>query len=293
VSKGHKHIEIDENFFRGVDPHFIEYVDPFLKGLWDHYFRCELEGWENIPEGKALYVGNHNGMLTFEVLMVFYAWHKRFGQSRKALGLAHGIVLNNPLFRWLLPRLGAIPADPAVADEAMRRNFSLLVYPGGEKEAMRPYSERAKVEFFGRKGFIKLALRNKVPLVPIVSIGAHESYIIFHRGEEIAEALGLKKKYRLHGMPITARTLFFYWCLATGMLTFFPLLLLPFAGAAAAIPLPAKMQFRLLEPIDVCALYDESKSEEENLTEIYDLVVGRMQEVLTTEYAKRKLPILG
>lgn len=285
--------KIDPDLFRGIDPEFSRVLTPFLEGLWKHYFRCEIEGWENVPDQKALYVGNHNGLLTFEVLMMFHAWRQRFGDERKALGLAHGIVLNNPLFNWLLPRVGAIPADPEIADEAMRRNFSLLVYPGGEKESMRPYAERAKVDFYGRKGFLKLALRNKVPIVPIVSVGAHESYIILHRGEEIAEALGLKKKYRLHGMPLTFRTIFFAWLVATGMITFFPLLLAPAAGLAALVPLPAKMKFLILEPIDLVANSKSSLTEEENLEHLYQLVIARMQSVLSAEYAKRKLPILG
>lgn len=287
------HRKLDPELYKGIDPRFIKKVEPFLEGLWRHYFRCEIEGWENVPDDKALYVGNHNGLLSFEVLMVFYAWFKRFGASRKALGLAHGIVLNNPAFNWLLPKMGAIPADPDIADEAMRQNFSLLVYPGGEKESMRPYSERAKVDFYGRKGFLKLALRNKVPVVPIVSVGAHESYLILHRGEELAEAMGLKKKYRLHAMPLTFRTVFFWWCIASGMVTFFPLLLAPWAGLAALVPLPAKMKFLILEPIDVVSRYDASKSEDENLEYLYNLVIEKMQAVLSDEYAKRKLPILG
>lgn len=284
---------LDPDLFRGIDPEFSRIVMPFLEGLWKYYFRCEIEGWENVPDESALFVGNHNGLLTFEVLMVFYAWFQRYGDSRKALGLAHGIVLNNPAFNWLLPRMGAIPADPKVADEALARGFSLLVYPGGEKESMRPYAERAQVDFYGRKGFLKVALRNKVPIVPVVSIGAHETYVIFHRGEEIAEALGLKKKYRLHGMPITVRTAFFAWLVASGMITFFPLLLAPAAFLAAMVPLPAKMKFRLLEPIYLEEHLDRSKSEEENLDSLYQLVIARMQAVLTEEYAKRNLPILG
>lgn len=282
-----------EDLFRGVDPRFIEKVTPFLEGLWNHYFRCEIEGWENVPEHKALFVGNHNGLLTFEVLMVFHAWRKKFGDARRALGLAHGIVLHNPFFRWLLPRLGAIPADPEVADEAMRRGFSLLVYPGGEKEAFRPYSERAKVDFYGRKGFLKLALRNKVPIVPIASVGAHESYVIFDRGEALAEALGLKKMLRLHGLPLTARSIFFAWCLVTGVFTFFPLLIAPWALVATFIPLPAKMKFLVLEPIHLDSHWDATKTEDENLEHLYQLVTGRIQSVVTDEYAKRRLPILG
>ncbi len=279
-----------------VDPEFFKKVEPFLEGLFNYYFRCEIDGWEHIsedPAEKRLYVGNHNGLLTFEVLMLAYAWYKRYGFTRRSLGLAHGIAVNTPFFRWLTPRLGAIPADPEVAAEAFERGYSLLVYPGGEKEAMRNYLARKKVEFFGRKGFIRLALKSKVPIQPIVSIGAHESYVILHRGEELAEKLGLKEKFRLHGVPITFRGIFFLWCVATGVFTFFPLLLAPSAFASIFVPLPAKMNFKILPPIDVCAMMDPNLSEEENHQRIYDHIVGVMQAVLSAEYEKRKYPILG
>src|SRR5258708_6853544 len=116
-------IKFSPNLFRGVDPKFIKKVMPLLKALWDHYFRCEIEGWEKLPPDPALFVGNHNGVLTFQVLMMFYALQEKFQGSRHALGLAHGIVLDNPVFEWLLPRLGAIPANPEIADEALRRKF--------------------------------------------------------------------------------------------------------------------------------------------------------------------------
>lgn len=276
-----------------ADPEFASKIAPFLEGLYKYYFRCEIEGFENIPEGEALYVGNHNGLLTFEVLMLFYGWWDRFGSSRRALGLAHSIALNNPFFRWLIPRLGAIPADPEVALEALSRGYSLLVYPGGEKEAFRTYRARKQIEFFQRKGFIKLALKAKKPIVPIVSVGAQESYVILHRGEEIAEKLGLKSRFRLHGVPLTFRGAFFLWCVATGIFTFFPLLLAPAAFMAIWVPLPAKMDFKILPPIDVAGMYDPRMSEEENLQRIYDHVVGIMQARLTEEYGKRKFPIVG
>lgn len=276
-----------------VDPEFIRKISPFLEGLYEHYFRCEISGWENVPEKKALYVGNHNGLVTYEVLMVFHAWWKRFGGAKRALGLAHGLALDNPLFRWIMPRIGAIPADPEVAAEAFERDYNLLVYPGGEKEAMRASTEKRKVDFFQRKGFLRLALKSGVPIVPIVSVGAHETFVILHRGEEIAEKLGLKEKYRLHGMPITYRSLFFLWCVASGLFTFFPLLLAPMALASVFIPLPAKMTFRILPPIDLEALRNPALSEEENLQMMYNHVLAAMQTAHDEEYAKRKYPVLG
>ncbi|MBC7692043.1 MAG: hypothetical protein H7222_09755 [Methylotenera sp.] len=276
-----------------VDPAFAEKISPFLEGLYSHYFRCEISGWENVVEGKALYVGNHNGLLTFEVLMLFHAWWKRFGNTRRAFGLAHSIALNNPFFRWLIPRIGALPADPEVAYEALQKNYSLLVYPGGEKESFRPYKERKKVDFFQRKGFIRLALKAKAPLIPIVSVGAHESYVILHRGEELAERLGLKEKFRLHGLPITFRSIFFMWCVTTGIFTFFPLLIAPAAFLAIFIPLPAKMTFKILPAVDVVSMVNPELSEEENLQVIYDHVLDLIQTTVTEEYSKRKLPVVG
>ncbi|MCM2277209.1 MAG: acyltransferase family protein [Oligoflexia bacterium] len=278
---------------REIDPQFSEKMMPFLEALYRHYFRCEMSGWGNVPPGTVMFVGNHNGLLTFEVLMLFYAWKKRFGGSRSILGLAHEVALKSLAFRWLIPRLGAIPADPELAREALGLGHSLMVFPGGEKEAFRPYRDRKKLDFFQRKGFIKLAIRAGVPIVPIVSIGAHETYVILDRGEKLAEVLGLKEKLRLHGIPITLRSVFFAWCVATGLLTGLPLLLAPAAAAAIFVPLPAKMTFRILPPVDPMALWNPSWSEERNHQRIYDEIVRVMQQTLTEEYARRKLPVFG
>jgi len=277
----------------GLDPHYAKLLEPFFEGLYKYYFRCDISGWKNIHPEKALYVGNHNGLLTFEVLMLFYGFWKRFGTSKKALGLAHGMVLKSPLFKQILPKLGAIPACPELALEAFENDYSLLVYPGGEKECFRPYRERKKVDFYQRKGFIRLALKAKVPIVPVISVGAHESYVILDRGEELAEKLGLKEKFRIHGLPITVRSLFFLWCLSTGLFTFFPLLLVPGAFFSIFIPMPAKMTFKFLPAIDVDAMYDHSLSEDENLQNIYDFVLDVMQSAVNREYSRRKLPLLG
>ena len=275
------------------DPEFAEKIAPMLDFLFTKYFRCQVTGWENVPDTKSLFVGNHNGLITFEVVMLFYAWWKRYKFTRRALGLTHGIALNNPFFRWICPRIGAIPADPEVAAEAMERGFSLLCYPGGEKEAFRPFTQNQRVDFYQRKGFIRLALKAKVPIVPIVSVGAQETYIILNRGEKLAAKLGLTEKYRLHGVPITFRLLFFLWLLATGAVTFFPLLLAPAAFAAIFIPMPSKMSFRFLPPIDVCAMVDPAKTEEENHQRIYDHVISVMQRAVIEDFAKRALPIVG
>ncbi len=138
-----------------------------------------------------------------------------------------------------------------------------------------------------------MALRAKVPIIPIVSVGAHESYVILNRGEELAEKLGLKEKFRLHGLPITFRSIFFLWCVATGVFTFFPLLLAPAAFMAIFVPMPAKMTFRILPAIDISTMVDPSLNEEANLQKIYDFILDQMQTVHDEEYSKRKWPVIG
>ena len=276
-----------------VDHDFVDKVSPFIDAVYKYYFRVDIKGFENVPDQKALFVGNHNGLVSFEVLMMGHAWYQKYGRTRRALGLAHAVAIDNPVFSWMLPRLGAIPADPEIAYEALARDYSLLVYPGGEKEAFRPFTERKKVDFYQRKGFIRLALKAKVPIVPIISVGAHETYVIFDRGEELAKALGLYDRMRLHGAPFTLRSIFFMWCMVTGAFTFFPLLLAPAAFASIFIPLPAKMDFKILPAIDICSMADPALTDEQNQQKIYDHVVAVMQAAVLEGYEKRKYPFIG
>ena len=94
-------------------------------------------------------------------------------------------------------------------------------------------------------------------------------------------------------MPITFRFIFFLWLVATGMFTFFPLLLAPAAFASIFIPLPAKMKFGILPAIDVVSMVDPNTSEEENLQRIYDHVLKIIQDAVTEQYSKRRIPIVG
>jgi 1-acyl-sn-glycerol-3-phosphate acyltransferase len=271
------------------DPEFLKKTAPFFDGLSKYYFRVKFKGWNNIPkDGHYLFVGNHNGLLTFEMIMIFWKWYKEFGPERKALGLAHSIAVKSPLFRWLCTKIGGIEASPEIAKEALGEGYSLLVYPGGLKEAFRPFKERKKVDFYQRKGFIRVARDAGVKIIPVVSVGAAESYVILDRGEALAKKLGVYDKMRLAGIPLTVRAVFFYAMVAGGFFTFIPWLVAPFALVAAFIPLPTQMTFRILEPMDPAGI-----TSEEELQAFYDRVLHKMQAAMNEEYKKRKLPVIG
>jgi 1-acyl-sn-glycerol-3-phosphate acyltransferase len=193
----------------------------------------------------------------------------------------------------MVPKLGTIPADREGAYRALKDGYSVMVYPGGEREALRPSRDRKKVDFYGRKGFIKLALRAGVPIVPIVSIGAHETYMIFARGERLARALGFRKAFRLHGMPITLRSLFFLWSIVGGVLSLAPLALIPASFFSIFVPLPAKMTFKILPALDPRTLWNDALSEEVNIDFIYEHILQNMQEIASKAYADRRFPVLG
>ena len=255
-----------------LDERDPDYIRESLPGLWmlaSLYFRADARGLHNIPEqGPVLLVGNHSGgNLTPDTHVFTLAFTTYFGVERRFHQLAHNLVLSMPGL-GLLRKYGTVAATPANAEYALRAGAALLVYPGGDYEVHRPSWESARVDFGGRRGFIRLAQRHLVPLVPVVSIGGQETALFLSRGEWLARLLALDRMFRLKVLPISVAL---PWGLNLG-------------DMLGHVPLPAKITIEVLPPIDVSEL---------DVDEAYDLVVGRMQKTLTALQAERRLPVLG
>ena len=134
--------------------------------------------------------------------MFTLAFSTYFGVERRFYQLAHNLVLSMPGLGFLR-KYGTVAASPQNADKALDSGAALLVYPGGDYEVHRPSWESAKVDFGGRKGFIRLALEKDVPIVPVVSIGGQETALFLSRGEGLAKLLGLDRMFRLKVLPIS------------------------------------------------------------------------------------------
>ena len=206
------------------------------------------------------------------------------------LALAHDIVFTHSILRTFVPKLGAIPAKAESAGEAFEKGYSVLVYPGGDRDIFRPYSKRANVDFGGRKGYAELALKHGVPIVPVANVGGHETAIVLHRSDWIAKKLDFKKKYRMSGLPITLRGL-----------PFMPGLLFKKTENAAvnamiglaALPLPAKMDF-YFEPAITLSKEQREKLSFENQVDALDrMTLDAIANRLQREYAKPRWPVLG
>lgn len=164
------------------DPQIIEQLIPWWAWLYHYYFRAKSDGWQHIPgQGPILLVGSHNGgLVSPDMFMMMVEWYWRFGTERLAYGLMHPKVWQGaPQLARLATQGGAIQAHPKMAIAALRQGASVLVYPGGIQDVFRPYALRHRIHFNGQRGFIKLALRESVPIIPVISCGAHETFIIF------------------------------------------------------------------------------------------------------------------
>ncbi len=216
------------------DVAFIEQIQPLLSLLYDQYFRCETELEAELGDGPMLLVGNHNGMSTTpDTICHMVAFWRRYGARRPAYGLAHDLAFNMPGMGSVLGGMGALAANHENAAKVLARGAAVLVFPGGDVEACRPFTQRYRIAFAGRCGFARLAIRAGVPIVPIVSAGAHHSLYMISDGQAIASALGLGRRFRSKTFPIA---LALPWGLTIGL-------------PIAHLPLPVKIHTRILRPI--------------------------------------------
>jgi 1-acyl-sn-glycerol-3-phosphate acyltransferase len=185
------------------DQDFITDMQPMLDVLYDSYFRCETELEAELPSGPFFAVANHNGMTgTPDMFCHMAAFWRHATPARLAYGLMHDMPFNVPAAGAWLNASGAIRASVDSARAALGRGAAVLVFPGGDVDACKPFSARYEIRFGNRRGFIREALREQVPIVPIVSVGAHESLYLFTDGRNIAQRLGLKERFRSNVAPL-------------------------------------------------------------------------------------------
>ena len=256
------------------DPDYIRERLPLMWLLASLWYRGEVRGLGNIPDsGPVLLVGNHSGGNVLPDTAVFtLAFSTYFGAERPFYQLAHNLVLTIPGLASLR-KFGTVAASPGNAQKALQSGAALLVYPGGDYEVHRPSWEGNRIDFDGRKGFIRLALEQHVPIVPIVSIGGQETALFLSRGEWLARALALDRLFRLKVLPISIAL---PWGLNVG-------------DMLGHIPLPAKITVETLPPIDLRTEFGPQP----DLNEVYDHIVRIMQDTLDALAAERRLPILG
>jgi 1-acyl-sn-glycerol-3-phosphate acyltransferase len=204
------------------DPELVTLMLDLYRILAKLYFRVRVDGVDNVPaEGPVLLVGNHNGgFLPSEGFYAALAIHDHFGPQRAVYALVHDFVFEDPVLRRYAGRLGMLRAGHAGAHHAFEAGGAVLVYPGSDLDTFRPFRDRNKVILGGRTGFLKLALEEHVPIVPVVTAGAHEQFIVLFRGDKLARLLHAHDWGRTQVLPIV---LSFPWGITSGFVPYLPL----------------------------------------------------------------------
>lgn len=263
----------------GRDPAVIKSLLPLGEWLYRHYFKVTTDGWHHLPtDGSMLIVGSHNGgLLAPDTLMFMVDWFRLFGTHRPVYGLMHPNVWMLPTYAQLTVKLGAVMAHPKMASAALRQGAAVLVYPGGAQDLWRLHKERDRIHFAGRKGFIKLALREKVPIIPAISNGAHDTLIIL--------ADYYKELRQLHdwGMP---------WLFGFDPMVFPIYLGLPWGlaiGPLPNIPLPVPIHTRICAPIEFERYGRAAAQDREYVDACYKKVCRQMQRELDMLVADKSM----
>lgn len=244
---------------------------PLWEWLYRYYFRVQTSGWHHIPaQGKVLIVGSHNGGLVApDMFMMMYDWFRRFGTERLVYGLMHETIWEVlPPVAELAMQVGAIRAHPKMALAALHRGASVLVYPGGPQDVFRPHRLRHKICMGGNQAFIKLALRENVPIVPAISWGAHDTLLV------LAEIYQLMQDLHRNGMP---------WLLGIDPQVFPIYLGLPWGlaiGPLPHLPLPITIHTRVCPLIRFERSGRKAAQDRAYVDDCYTLVCHQMQKEL-------------
>ncbi|QIX28157.1 glycerol acyltransferase [Nocardioides sp. JQ2195] len=234
--------EVTERFFMAA-----------LRPIAQKWFRIEVRGLENIPtDGGALVVSNHSGTIPVDGLMTMVTTHDHTGRFLRPLGA--DLVFQMPVISGLARKGGATLACSEDAERMLRGGELVAVWPEGFKGIGKPYSERYKLQRFGRGGFVSAALRTGVPIIPLSVVGAEEIYPLVGNVPSLARLLGIPY------IPITP---------------FFPLL-----GPLGLVPLPSKWLLEFGEPIRTDE-YDETAADDPMLVfNVTDQVRETIQQTL-------------
>lgn len=262
----------------GPNEQFMRYFqNPVWNFLCDHYFRLEIEGWHRIPDEPSLLIGIHSGgSLTMDAWTLVHSWYRHFGGHRILHGTAHDVLMGAPLISDYFKAVGVIPASRPGVTAALAAGHDVIVWPGGEQDSMRNWARRDKAILAGRKGFVRQAIRSGVPIVPVATVGGHDTVFVLSEGRFIARWTGLGKRLRGTTIPIIAG---FPFPLAIEILPMH-------------LPLPAKIRTEFLDPIRLDS--DPARADDDAYVDaIYREVQLAIQEGMDRLAKRRSFPVLG
>jgi 1-acyl-sn-glycerol-3-phosphate acyltransferase len=247
----------------GFDEGFAEAVFPFFEFLYRSWWRVETDGVRNVPaHGRALIVANHAGALfPFDATMLTMAIMKEHPLPRWPRFMVLDWAFSLPFLSAFMRRLGGVPASPHNATRLLGQDEVVMAFPEGVKGTGKPFSERYRLQRFGRGGFVEIALRTGAPIIPAAVVGSEEIYPKIGDSRAMARAVGAPF------VPITPT---------------FPLL-----GPLGLVPLPSRWRLEFCEPIDVSAHGPDAAGDRRVVFDLTEQVRETIQEKVYENLVKR------
>jgi 1-acyl-sn-glycerol-3-phosphate acyltransferase len=245
--------EVDEF---GFDPELNRAVlMPAALALYRNWFRVRMRGVGNVPStGRALIVANHSGVLPLDAVMLQAGIYAEHPEHRNLRLLGADLVYTLPLLASLARRSGHTRADPDEAHRLLEADELVGVFPEGFKGIGKPFSERYRLQRFGRGGFARTAVQAGAPIVPCAIVGAEEIYPMIGNAELLAKAL------RLPYFPVTP--------------------LFPWLGPLGAVPLPSNWIIEFSEPVPTCGLAVEAAADDGSADELIGDLADRVRDTI-------------
>jgi 1-acyl-sn-glycerol-3-phosphate acyltransferase len=244
------------------DPRAIEWSAKLVERALRPWFRYELKGVERVPMGAALFVGNHSGaLMPVDAFLFGVAAYRALGEEGMPYGLGHEVAISFPILHQIIVPLGAVRASHRNAHRLFERGQKVLVYPGGDVDAMRPFRRRNQIVFGGRKGYVRLAVREGVPIVPVVTVGAHSTLVVLDDLRWLARLLRSERWLRTKVFPLSFTL---PWGFTLG-------------PTPPYLPLPSRILAEVLEPVRFERSGEEAADDDEYIARCDHEVRSAMQ----------------
>lgn len=245
----------------GRSQHLRDILATLYDPIYEKWFRVEWEGFDKLPrEGGALLVANHAGAIPSDAPSIMHGIEREL--RRPVYGLADDMFKRVPVVNLGWSRLGGVQAHPDNAYRLLREQQHLVtVFPEGSKGPGKLYSERYQLRRFGRGGFVQIAMRAGVPIIPLAIVGSEETMPILARVPAVAKLLGVPY------VPITANMLL---------------------GPLALVPFPAKVRIRVLDPVHLDVPPDQPRYSRSRIMDASEAIRNAIQHELYDMLRRRR-----
>lgn len=225
--------------------------------MFQRYHRYSIEGLDKLDNSRAMLIAGYHGRpLAFDMCMFTVAYYDRFGVLPH--GIVHRGLENFPPLKAFTDSLGFMTDDGPEIRAAVAAGERIVVTPGGGQEGCRSFQHRYKVAWQGRLGYVRLAAKYALPIVPVAGSGSDDTYIGLNNAEELGRRLGVPHRWA-----------FALW-LGIGPLGFYPF----------SPPFPVRIHQYVGDPIDPWKGRTQPNASKATLERVHATVVAAVQKLL-------------